>query len=546
MKRAEMLDARDVVRASCEAEQEKQRELTELLAMTQQELQQEQAATAEMERTTERLQRLHVNLSSAAPHLQHELDRVSVKDLHFDVHQVERTVQEEMDRQHELLQRLTQLEEDEWSRRLNRTERWIQTDPSRHFKLLKDELADGSRQRYVLGVEMGLMDNQWVTDKQQQMDDEERRAELAARRRRSGISLHSPTSSSSQLNSSREPSRSTHSHISPALAAFAASSSPALSGVLPPAAQTWASSLRSSSHAAGQPASQQPIRGRQRAGSVSVVHPNPSSTVPLEQSQQAVNQAGKARRGHARTQTMLPVGWQQTEAAELSNASTASSTHHRASIGTLTAAAHYDSPASIITEPFTASHSLTSASTAAGKRAVSPSLGVRNLTGRSINREQQSREREQAGSNDSEPRTVLSTLLDSSRRSARSPSPLLTDQLSTTQRSRSPLSPSRPRSAAEVVGEGGWQRSRRSSWLSSRDLRRVRWDGARMARPALSVDPPLLSPAVVPAPHRCSPACPAAVAVRAVSPLPADMSGRAAHSAAAVQSRPVRSWTLPV
>ena len=280
-----------------------------------------------MDRTKERLHRLHVNLSSAAPHLRHELDRVEAKDIHFDVHEYEQTVQEEMERQHELIQRLTQLEEDEWARRLSRTERWVQTDPSRHFKLLKDELADGNRQRYVLGVEMGLMDNQWVSDRQEQMEDEERRAEMAiaARQRRSGISLHSPTNS--QLSSSRDRS---HSHISPALAAYAASSSPGLHGALPPPANN----TRRSSSLAGEGGSGQPgVRSRQRSGSV--MQPTLSSTAKLEQSS---SHTDKARRSHARTrsQTMLPAGWEHSETNEPSTAPIASSSQHRASITSVT------------------------------------------------------------------------------------------------------------------------------------------------------------------------------------------------------------------
>ena len=459
IKRAEMLEARDVVRTDCEKEQERQRELTELLAMTQHEWQQELATTAEMERTTERLQRLHVNLSSAAPHLQHELDRVTEKDRHFDVHEVERAVQEEMERQHELIQRLTQLEEEEWTRRLHRTERWIQTDPSRHFKSLKDVLADGSRERYVLGVEMGLMDNQWVSEKQREMEEEEelRAAETAARQRRSGISLHSP-GSTSQLNSSRDASHSSHSHISPALAAHAASaSSPGLSGVLPPAAQTWASSLRSSSnvpHAVGRGGrqSKHSVTSRQRAGSVSAVQANYSNTVPLDQS---TPQSGKVRRGHARTQTMLPLGWQQSESIVPSNASTTSLAHHRASISAMsadTAAASYHRLSSSAADNSAAAQSFSSSLSSSADADTSPQ-GDRNLTSRSIAREQQARERERSAVNESEPRTVLSALLDSSRRSIRAPSPLQIEQPFTSHRSRSPLSPSRPRSAAAMMDD---------------------------------------------------------------------------------------------
>ena len=448
VKRAEMLAARDAVRTDCEKQQQRQRELEELLAMTEQELQQEQATTAEMERTTERLRRLHVNLSSAAPHLQHELDRVTGKDRHFDLREVERAVQTEMERQHVLIQRLTQLEEEEWTRRLNRTERWIQTDPSRHFKSLKDELDDGSRERYVLGVEMELMDQQWVSERQQQMEIDERRAEMAPRQRRSGIIVHSPANASQASTSRRGRSYSIHtSHISPALAAFSSSSSPGY-GAMPTAAQTWATSLRSSAHAphATGHGEQQPHRGRQRAGSVSVAQPTLSSTAQLDPSAQL---AVKARRGHARTQTMLPVGWQHSgcEAEEQVDTSAAPFPRPRASTGSVSDKTDFASQLSSSSLTRTGHYSATS-SLSLPTEADDSFHGGRNLTSRSVNREQQARESEQSGSVDSEPRTVLSALVDSSRRNARTPSPQHIDPLSTTQRSRSPLLPSRPHSAA--------------------------------------------------------------------------------------------------
>ena len=166
VKRRELADAIDVVQREWEVEDERRRELQERLWMMQEETQAEQQRSAQMQRERERLERLHTDLTLAAPHLRTELERVSERDRAFDVRQVEAAIQVELEKQAQLMRRVAVLEEEQWQRQMRRCERWMQTDPSRHFRRVRPE---DIKERFVLGQELGLMTDAWMRDKQREM-----------------------------------------------------------------------------------------------------------------------------------------------------------------------------------------------------------------------------------------------------------------------------------------------------------------------------------------------------------------------------------------
>ena len=285
VKRTELADAIAVVHHEWQVEDERRRELQERLWMMQEEVQAEQQRSADMQREKERLERFHADLTVAAPHLRRELDRVSEKDRDFDVQQVEAAIAVELEKQAQLMRRVAVLEEEQWQRHTRRCERWMQTEPSRHFKRVR---AEDVHQRFVLGQELGLITDGWMKEKQRDMRDKELQQEergsatSASRSRQPSVVVLHP--SAAVLQRTIEQSR----------MSVSGSDDGSEEGL-------WEASLRSSTHSRA--VSSTPPVPRRRAGSQTTgqaLHQRAPSSVDSR----PAGRSGKAT--HARTQSSMP------------------------------------------------------------------------------------------------------------------------------------------------------------------------------------------------------------------------------------------------
>ena len=298
VKRRELQAAVDAAREEFEREDERRRELQETADMMTAELTGEQAMSASMSLEKDRLELFHSELSAAAPILQHELERVMAKDAAFDVRVIERSIQLELEKRAELMRRLAVLEEEDAHRTANRTERWIQTEHSRHFKRVRPEDIS---ERYVLGREMGLMTDEWVKEKQREM----READEREHQREHQAEHQEAVAEAGQWvgNAQRSPLFTSGAERGPTSVGSGGSGvlTPASLWSTEPAARRFPDTLRSS------PQAQPSLPLRRKAGSVITV----STQGRARGRSEALRPGQSAKSSHNRTQSSMPATWHQ-------------------------------------------------------------------------------------------------------------------------------------------------------------------------------------------------------------------------------------------
>ena len=306
VKRAELSNSLSQLQREHEAEEEREGELRETIAMLQEELQGEERRTAGMQAELTRLQQFSSDLTAAGPVLQQQLERVKAKDLHWDEREVEAALRVELQRRDLLMHRVAVLEEADWLRQLHRSERWLQTEHSRHFAPVR---AKDVKQRFVLGAELGLMSEELVQQRQRELREEDEREERKAQGLARPSSPHSQSAHGSPL---LDPASGNGTWAVPPLQA-----EPQLS-----------SSLRRSSRAASA------AGGRQRAASVIAANEGQAgeqrhapAQAGAERLQALGKKGGRLAQGassHFRTQSTLPASWQHLNSAPQHKALTSS------------------------------------------------------------------------------------------------------------------------------------------------------------------------------------------------------------------------------